>query len=109
MGKRASVLVAVAALALAAALAIGRAQTAPPPGATARCRDGTYSFSQHRSGTCSHHGGVAVWLTGSGSSSGGGSAASSCGVERRTVKTLQDRPPLLPLQRVTIAYLVSRP
>ena len=33
-----------------------------PPGATARCRDGTYSFSEHRSGTCSHHGGVAVWL-----------------------------------------------
>lgn len=33
-----------------------------PAGATARCRDGTYSFSQHRSGTCSHHGGVAEWL-----------------------------------------------
>lgn len=33
-----------------------------PAGATARCRDGTYSFSQYRSGTCSHHGGVASWL-----------------------------------------------
>jgi hypothetical protein len=33
-----------------------------PAGATAKCADGTYSFSQHRSGTCSHHGGVAVWL-----------------------------------------------
>jgi uncharacterized protein DUF3761 len=33
-----------------------------PPGATAQCRDGTYSFSQHRSGTCSGHGGVAQWL-----------------------------------------------
>src|SRR5439155_1779842 len=33
-----------------------------PPGATARCRDGTYSYSQHHSGTCSHHGGVARWL-----------------------------------------------
>ncbi len=33
-----------------------------PTGASARCRDGTYSFSQHRSGTCSHHGGVAQWL-----------------------------------------------
>ena len=33
-----------------------------PAGATARCRDGTYSYSQHRSGTCSHHGGVAEWL-----------------------------------------------
>jgi hypothetical protein len=37
-----------------------------PPGATARCRDGSYSFSQHHSGTCSHHGGVAVWLDASG-------------------------------------------
>jgi hypothetical protein len=34
----------------------------PPAGATAKCRDGTYSFSQHHSGTCSHHGGVATWL-----------------------------------------------
>jgi len=33
-----------------------------PAGASARCRDGSYSFSQHRSGTCSHHGGVASWL-----------------------------------------------
>jgi hypothetical protein len=38
-----------------------RASTAPV-GATARCRDGTYSFSQHRRGTCSWHGGVAEWL-----------------------------------------------
>lgn len=33
-----------------------------PAGATARCRDGSYSFSQNRRGTCSHHGGVAEWL-----------------------------------------------
>ena len=33
-----------------------------PIGATAVCRDGTYSFSRHRRGTCSHHGGVARWL-----------------------------------------------
>lgn len=33
-----------------------------PAGATAQCNDGTYSFSQHRRGTCSHHGGVAKWL-----------------------------------------------
>ena len=32
-----------------------------PAGATALCRDGTYSFSQSRRGTCSHHGGVARW------------------------------------------------
>jgi len=37
----------------------------PPPGATARCNDDAYSYSQHHSGTCSHHGGVAVWLDGS--------------------------------------------
>lgn len=33
-----------------------------PVGATALCRDGTYSFSRSRRGTCSHHGGVARWL-----------------------------------------------
>jgi Protein of unknown function (DUF3761) len=33
-----------------------------PSGASARCRDGSYSFSQSRRGTCSHHGGVAQWL-----------------------------------------------
>jgi len=32
-----------------------------PTGATAQCRDGTWSFSRHRSGTCSRHGGVATW------------------------------------------------
>lgn len=36
--------------------------SAAPQGATAQCRDGSYSFSQHRRGTCSHHGGVAKWL-----------------------------------------------
>ncbi|MBK7637082.1 MAG: DUF3761 domain-containing protein [Saprospiraceae bacterium] len=33
-----------------------------PEGASALCRDGTYSFSENRRGTCSHHGGVAKWL-----------------------------------------------
>jgi hypothetical protein len=33
-----------------------------PDGATAKCRDGSYSFSQSRRGTCSHHGGVEEWL-----------------------------------------------
>jgi hypothetical protein len=32
-----------------------------PDGATARCRDGTWSFSRHHSGTCSRHGGIAAW------------------------------------------------
>jgi hypothetical protein len=35
---------------------------AAPPGATAQCRDGDWSFSEHHSGTCSGHGGVAQWL-----------------------------------------------
>src|SRR5437879_1944981 len=36
--------------------------SAAPEGATAQCRDGSYSFSRSRRGTCSHHGGVAKWL-----------------------------------------------
>lgn len=31
-------------------------------GATAVCADGSYSYSQSRRGTCSHHGGVSQWL-----------------------------------------------
>ena len=30
-------------------------------GETAICRDGSHSFSEHRQGTCSRHGGVAQW------------------------------------------------
>jgi hypothetical protein len=33
---------------------------ARPAGATAKCNDGTFSYSAHHSGSCSHHGGVAV-------------------------------------------------
>ena len=33
-----------------------------PAGATARCRDSSWSFSESHRGTCSHHGGVASWL-----------------------------------------------
>jgi hypothetical protein len=33
-----------------------------PAGASAQCGDGSYSFSQHRQGTCSHHGGVSTWF-----------------------------------------------
>ena len=33
-----------------------------PHGASARCADGTYTFSRNHRGTCSHHGGVAQWL-----------------------------------------------
>src|SRR5712691_8386953 len=34
----------------------------PPPGASARCHDGIYSFSRSRSLTCLYHGGVAQWF-----------------------------------------------
>jgi hypothetical protein len=53
---------------LACAIPAIAAASAPPPGATARCRDGTYSFAKHHQGACSHHGGVAVWLKGAGAS-----------------------------------------
>ncbi|GAB3398664.1 hypothetical protein GCM10027568_36000 [Humibacter soli] len=33
----------------------------PGNAATALCNDGSLSFSQHASGTCSHHGGVQIW------------------------------------------------
>ena len=58
----------------------------PPPGATARCKDGTYSYSQHHSGTCSHHGGVAVWLTSSTSTSTTKSTAPATGTHTHSHK-----------------------
>ena len=36
---------------------------ATPTGATAQCKDGTYSSAKSRSGACASHGGVATWLT----------------------------------------------
>lgn len=36
-----------------------------PTGATAKCKDGTYSKSKSHSGACSHHGGVDQWLNAS--------------------------------------------
>jgi Protein of unknown function (DUF3761) len=68
--RLALVVAAVIAVTLAGSTALAGSA---PPGATALCRDGTYSYSQHRSGTCSHHGGVAKWLKGSGSSGSSGS------------------------------------
>ena len=35
---------------------------AMPTGATAKCKDGTFSMSKHHSGSCSRHGGVAQFL-----------------------------------------------
>lgn len=69
------VLIAVtAALGLATGHAAGRVADTPP-GATARCNDGTYSFSATHSGSCSHHGGVAQWLDGTTPGSAGGGSA----------------------------------
>lgn len=57
--------------------------TLVPNNAIAQCHDGSYSFSQHRQGTCSHHGGVAKWLRSEVSYSSGFHhvqlTASSCG------------------------------
>ena len=60
-----------------AVLPAAASAASPPPGATAQCRDGTYSYSTRHSGTCSHHGGVRSWLDGSGSTGGGTTQKSS--------------------------------
>jgi hypothetical protein len=75
------------AVALTLLVAAGAA-AAPPPGATALCRDGTYSYSKHHSGTCSHHGGVKRWLDGSGSGGGkGGGKGGGSGGGSSTTQT----------------------
>ncbi len=39
-----------------------KAANTDPNGATAQCKDGSYSHAKHHTGACSHHGGVAKWL-----------------------------------------------
>jgi hypothetical protein len=51
-----------AALLVSAPAALARPQPRPPRGATAQCRDGTYSLSRSRSTACWGHGGVSRWL-----------------------------------------------
>lgn len=41
---------------------VSRSVTADSTGATAQCKDGSFSHAQHRSGACSRHGGVAKWF-----------------------------------------------
>jgi hypothetical protein len=62
--RAAALVIATIALGFGGFAASAAVKDGPPAGATAICKDGTYSFSQTRSGTCSHHGGVATWLTG---------------------------------------------
>ena len=45
-----------------AGVAPSMAAASAPTGATAKCKDGTFSMSKHHSGSCSHHGGVAQFL-----------------------------------------------
>jgi uncharacterized protein DUF3761 len=52
-----------AALAFGGMTAVSRAAQAPA-GATAQCKDGTYSTAKSKQGACSRHGGVATWLAG---------------------------------------------
>ena len=54
---------AAASKAAPAAKSTATAGNTDPTGATAKCKDGTYSKSKHRKGSCSHHGGVAEFLT----------------------------------------------
>ena len=54
---------AAASKATPAGKAAATAGNSDPTGATAKCKDGTYSKSKHHKGSCSHHGGVAEFLT----------------------------------------------
>ena len=54
---------AAASKAAPAAKSTATAGNTDPTGATAKCKDGTYSKSKHHEGSCSHHGGVAEFLT----------------------------------------------
>src|SRR5439155_852979 len=50
------------AIAIAAPLFTGVAAAQAPKGATAKCKDGTYSTAKTTRGACSQHGGVETWL-----------------------------------------------
>ena len=40
---------------------VSSSDSPPPRDATARCKDGSYSTSRTKRGTCSGHGGVSTW------------------------------------------------
>jgi len=79
---------------------------------TAVCRDGTVSYSRHRSGTCSHHGGVAQWGSGSTALRSDGKAkqpqhgtrtSASSSAPRRHVTRRVSRPARRPAARANAA------
>ena len=41
---------------------VQKAAAPAPAGATAKCKDGTYSMAKNHQGACSKHGGVGEWL-----------------------------------------------
>lgn len=48
--------------AMCAAPNIVTAKATPPAGATGKCVDGTYTMSKSKSGACSSHKGLAMWM-----------------------------------------------
>jgi hypothetical protein len=52
---------------------------------------------------------VAAVFASTAARSSGAASASACGSDRWTVKTLQDRPRLLPARKTTLHFLVTRP
>lgn len=125
MGRGAMLVVAALAGALSFAVAV-----APPAGLAAASCSSSYVPAQLSWGTkclragefckvgnveyqrygfdCPASGHLTAYTGGSGSS-GTSSSAAACGVERWTVKTLQDRPRLLHNRTTTVQFLVTRP
>jgi hypothetical protein len=86
----------------------GVARAFAPPGATAQCRDGSYSFSQTHSGTCSHHGGVAAWLDGSAQAGAAAAPAQAAATAPRgVILASRTRTPGVYNPAVTQATIVS--
>nr|WP_255457212.1 DUF3761 domain-containing protein [Mycobacterium sp. Marseille-P9652] len=66
-----------------------------PVGASAECRDGLYSHSVTRNGTCSHHGGVEKWCPCGDASSAVASAAAPQAADEYFLGLLSQIPNLI--------------